>query len=248
MFLGYTEGLDSGILSLFAIKDEDEEERAALLKLEPQYINHMEEAEINILMTAIFDIKVNNIIDKYDKEKNRRVKNKHLKDIKTLSEIFDIPILPEEHIKDVPTDGEAKLIVPRNEDVMINLKAFFENRSLCCHICSFREAELDIKKLYDHYRISHPSEAYMFYTDKRICYLCGTGFMRQKGHFTEKHMKNNKYYCNKCGKHYLTKNGFREHLRLHADNMPYRCFLCPLQSAQRGNMKLHMRKKHSPKT
>ena len=84
--------------------------------------------------------------------------------------------------------------------------------------------------------------------EKKPCTICGemfgTNFMNK--HILSKHRANNemKHKCSFCGKHFLTRQKFKDHVNIHTGEKPYMCKFCGATFASRGNWRMHEKTVH----
>ena len=67
-----------------------------------------------------------------------------------------------------------------------------------------------------------------------------------KRHILSKHRANNemKHKCSFCGKHFLTRQTFKDHVNIHTGEKPHVCKFCGATFASRGNLRMHEKTVH----
>lgn len=54
----------------------------------------------------------------------------------------------------------------------------------------------------------------------------------------------NSYKCEQCGKYLCTKNGYKNHLLIHADKLPFQCNICPKKFREKSTLTRHFESQH----
>ncbi|KAL1517639.1 hypothetical protein ABEB36_001377 [Hypothenemus hampei] len=80
---------------------------------------------------------------------------------------------------------------------------------------------------------------------KVICKLCNQQFLDEKYlkiHLKSKHMSDNGFVCDLCGKKLYSKSGLKDHQNIHQGLKPYKCEFCGVGFANSTTLKLHCRR------
>ena len=96
----------------------------------------------------------------------------------------------------------------------------------------------------DYDPVSYQNLLIKYSTSKQIGEMFGTNFMNK--HILSKHRANNemKHKCSFCGKHFLTRQKFKDHVNIHTGEKPYMCKFCGATFASRGNWRMHEKTVH----
>lgn len=67
-----------------------------------------------------------------------------------------------------------------------------------------------------------------------------------KNHVIRVHGKalENSYECKQCGKYLCSKNGYKNHMLIHADEFPFHCNICPKKFREKTALKTHFESQH----
>ncbi|KAL8604929.1 hypothetical protein ACOMHN_028557 [Nucella lapillus] len=80
------------------------------------------------------------------------------------------------------------------------------------------------------------------------CLYCPATFATNSGLWKHKNIihfnKKETHVCQVCGKGFLDKTHYVDHMNMHLNIRQHQCLHCPLKFTHRASMKLHVKSKH----
>ena len=161
-----------------------------------------------------------------------------------------------QHTRKVHRQHEFKLKPKKEKPV----KSKPENMKGVCHLCGANSNNIKVHMKYNH----HGQSTYPCSQCDKICQTkaklrvhmgnvhlktpcphCGLLIKHKKlyHHIYQKHTADHEkpYPCQDCGKGFLTKTTYDEHMNVHNGEKPFKCIYCPNTFASRGTKEMHQK-------